>query len=162
MKELEADVSVVTETWLRDNDLDDLERKLKLGEGLGLLALNRRPNDNGVCYGGVALAWRESRGTFKKLNIKNPNRFEVLAAVGSIRGQSRKIVIVACYLPPSYNKTRGTAALEHIEDVIIEAKRIYNDPYVVVTGDFNQWRVCLLYTSPSPRDRQKSRMPSSA
>ena len=26
-----------------------------------------------------------------------------------------------------------------------------------------EWhRVCLLYTSPSPRDRQKSRMPSSA
>ena len=24
------------------------------------------------------------------------------------------------------------------------------------------WKVCLLYTSPSPRDRQKSRMPSSA
>ena len=26
----------------------------------------------------------------------------------------------------------------------------------------HQLRVCLLYTSPSPRDRQKSRMPSSA
>ena len=26
----------------------------------------------------------------------------------------------------------------------------------------NQFGVCLLYTSPSPRDRQKSRMPSSA
>ena len=25
-----------------------------------------------------------------------------------------------------------------------------------------EFRVCLLYTSPSPRDRQKSRMPSSA
>ena len=25
-----------------------------------------------------------------------------------------------------------------------------------------QWKGCLLYTSPSPRDRQKSRMPSSA
>ena len=25
-----------------------------------------------------------------------------------------------------------------------------------------QGRICLLYTSPSPRDRQKSRMPSSA
>ena len=25
-----------------------------------------------------------------------------------------------------------------------------------------QLRICLLYTSPSPRDRQKSRMPSSA
>ena len=42
------------------------------------------------------------------------------------------------------------------------------------TGDFDQedyvsewtdWEgvnICLLYTSPSPRDRQKSRMPSSA
>ena len=35
-------------------------------------------------------------------------------------------------------------------------------------GSFNfatsneMWRACLLYTSPSPRDRQKSRMPSSA
>ena len=25
-----------------------------------------------------------------------------------------------------------------------------------------KWNYCLLYTSPSPRDRQKSRMPSSA
>ena len=29
-------------------------------------------------------------------------------------------------------------------------------------GDFAEMNVCLLYTSPSPRDRQKSRMPSSA
>ena len=27
---------------------------------------------------------------------------------------------------------------------------------------FPQYNACLLYTSPSPRDRQKSRMPSSA
>ena len=27
---------------------------------------------------------------------------------------------------------------------------------------FGQYSICLLYTSPSPRDRQKSRMPSSA
>ena len=38
-----------------------------------------------------------------------------------------------------------------------------------VTDEFLQWSkkvgndlICLLYTSPSPRDRQKSRMPSSA
>ena len=29
-------------------------------------------------------------------------------------------------------------------------------------GDFAMTAHCLLYTSPSPRDRQKSRMPSSA
>ena len=27
---------------------------------------------------------------------------------------------------------------------------------------FEQYKTCLLYTSPSPRDRQKARMPSSA
>ena len=31
-----------------------------------------------------------------------------------------------------------------------------------VRPDVGRWRCCLLYTSPSPRDRQKSRMPSSA
>ena len=31
-----------------------------------------------------------------------------------------------------------------------------------VTFDFMSIKSCLLYTSPSPRDRQKSRMPSSA
>ena len=31
-----------------------------------------------------------------------------------------------------------------------------------LTGGIRQFNVCLLYTSPSPRDRQKSRMPSSA
>ena len=29
-------------------------------------------------------------------------------------------------------------------------------------GAFTLYELCLLYTSPSPRDRQKSRMPSSA
>ena len=30
------------------------------------------------------------------------------------------------------------------------------------TGMLGKWHLCLLYTSPSPRDRQRSRMPSSA
>ena len=41
---------------------------------------------------------------------------------------------------------------EVVELEVVEPE--YNDPRVFVT--------CLLYTSPSPRDRQKSRMPSSA
>ena len=36
-----------------------------------------------------------------------------------------------------------------------------NDNWVVTTP-FALVLICLLYTSPSPRDRQKSRMPSSA
>ena len=34
-----------------------------------------------------------------------------------------------------------------------------HDPFMLQPGEFC---FCLLYTSPSPRDRQKSRMPSSA
>ena len=33
---------------------------------------------------------------------------------------------------------------------------------VAVTEPETETEICLLYTSPSPRDRQKSRMPSSA
>ena len=36
------------------------------------------------------------------------------------------------------------------------------DLCVTITADNDQITSCLLYTSPSPRDRQKSRMPSSA
>ena len=32
----------------------------------------------------------------------------------------------------------------------------------LTTADIEECGTCLLYTSPSPRDRQKSRMPSSA
>ena len=35
-------------------------------------------------------------------------------------------------------------------------------PEAIVIGDIGPHWDCLLYTSPSPRDRQKSRMPSSA
>ena len=34
--------------------------------------------------------------------------------------------------------------------------------YFVETGTFEGYSVCLLYTSPSPRDQRGSRMPSSA
>ena len=38
------------------------------------------------------------------------------------------------------------------------------DPYsdYLSKDDFSELRICLLYTSPSPRDRTRSRMPSSA
>ena len=39
----------------------------------------------------------------------------------------------------------------------IQIKRLQQEVGVVADG-----KCCLLYTSPSPRDRQKSRMPSSA
>ena len=61
--------------------------------------------------------------------------------------------------------------LEDLEAVLLKSRTIWSDPSAEVldTLRFKDGRIyqrytapCLLYTSPSPRDRQKSRMPSSA
>ena len=144
-KELDADFAVLTETWLQNNVLDELSQELSLGSGLGLLAKNREAASNGVTYGGVAVVWREAIGRVTEVKYKNPDKYEVLAVAVSLKGHARKFTIVACYLPPGYNKERGTAALEYIGGIIIDLKRRYKDPYIVVTGDFNQWKIgeCL-------------------
>ena len=65
-------------------------------------------------------------------------------------------------------------AIREINDEVIKiskqlgVKNIihYGGPGITENGEpidnFNKYKDCLLYTSPSPRDRQKSRMPSSA
>ena len=53
------------------------------------------------------------------------------------------------------NPNRKDATLMVITDVVYGMAALA----LLVSGIL---RVCLLYTSPSPRDRQKSRMPSSA
>ena len=45
---------------------------------------------------------------------------------------------------------------------IKEIKKNNNDTKLIITGCVAQAEGCLLYTSPSPRDRSSSRMPSSA
>ena len=62
---------------------------------------------------------------------------------GTVPGHLRRIVVIACYLPPSYNKARGTEATEYITDIVIDMKRRFKDPFVIVSGDFNQWRLNL-------------------
>ena len=41
------------------------------------------------------------------------------------------------------------------------AARSNGKPVIYVPGN-HEWYACLLYTSPSPRDKRQSRMPSSA
>ena len=40
--------------------------------------------------------------------------------------------------------------------------RLLKERVIFMVGQVEDHMACLLYTSPSPRDRQKSRMPSSA
>ena len=141
-KELDASVAVVTETWLADGpslaeDVDDLLH----GTGIALLTRNREPAVNGVCHGGVAIAYRAANVTLKKLDLSNENRHEVLVATGAVSGHSRKLVVIAAYMPPGDTAQRSRSCLEYITDIIVNMKRRYSEPLIVLSGDFNQWRV---------------------
>ena len=138
--ELDASMAVVTETWLMDGQtLEEDKQDLLLGAGLSLICKNRPPDSRGVSYGGVALFFKEELCSFKEVRFDNPQNFEILAAIGSIQGHSRKVAVVACYMPPNYTTARATACFNYIEEIIIELKRRLKDPYLVISGDFNQW-----------------------
>ena len=120
-----------------EEDKLDLEH----GAGLGMLTLNRKPNAAGVSHGGVAITFRKSFCSMSRIPAKNPDNFEVLPAVGTIPGHRRKLVVFACYIPPSYDTARGKKCLEYISDMVCVSMRKYNDPYIIVSGDFNQWDI---------------------
>ena len=63
------------------------------------------------------------------------------------------------YTPEAKEKIKGlnTELAGLVDDLKVEEARVKNEKALEVDKE-----PCLLYTSPSPRDRQKSRMPSSA
>ena len=68
------------------------------------------------------------------------------------------------YISPSYNKGHDINILKN-ETMLVPTGIALNIPegfYGEIVGRSSNNKRCLLYTSPSPRDRQKSRMPSSA
>ena len=141
-EELHADIAIITETWLKDGSELDLDMaNLQHGAGICGLTQNCPPNQAGISHGGVAVLYKKKIGSFKKIDFPNPDNFEVLPVIGSFNGSSRKVVVVAAYIPPNYTVARGAACLEDVESVIIEAKRRFRDPYIITAGDFNQWNV---------------------
>ena len=60
------------------------------------------------------------------------------------------------------NLTTPSEILPHTTSIKERLRRKEEHLYNVPTEDYTGSYFCLLYTSPSPRDRQKCRMPSSA
>ena len=58
-----------------------------------------------------------------------------------MEGRARKLVAIAAYVPPGYDARRGRDCLAYISDAVMEVKRRYREPYIIVSGDFNQWDV---------------------
>ena len=76
----------------------------------------------------------------------------------SFNPDSKKEIFVIDTPPPYPSGTWhiGAVAQYSMIDVIARSQRLLGKEV------YFPWGVCLLYTSPSPRDRTRSRMPSSA
>ena len=180
LQEMDCAVSLISETWLKDGP--ELERDvldLEDGTGYSMIYKNRLPNHRGYSTGGVAIIYRKSKINLKKYKLPG-NNFEVVCGIGSPTFHTQKMIVLSVYIPPQINAAESKRCLEFIEDSFLMLKGRFHDQYIVVGGDFNRRDIdsaladfpdikivdtpptCLLYTSPSPRDRQKSRMPSSA
>ena len=119
---------------------DNLKEGLSCEHRLGFLNKNRNEEAaNGVTYGGVGILWCESGCALKEISMNNPSNWEVLVAAGGLKGHTRKLAVLACYLPPGYSVREADSALEYITNAITMLKQKYTDPYIVVAGDYNQW-----------------------
>ena len=140
--DLSASIGIISETWLTDGEsLEKEVSDLVLGTGLQMLHQNRPPNQRGFSHGGVAVVYRETAMTLKKKRLHNPRNLEVMVATGSIKGCVRKVVVVGCYIPPNYSVPQGRSTMDFICGVISDIKREMDDPYIIVAGDFNQWKI---------------------
>ena len=78
-----------------------------------------------------------------------------------ILGDLKKIFFGAESLGKSAAGKGKDLAKETRED-LLERASDFGDTFKSTASTVGDGLACLLYTSPSPRDRQKSRMPSSA
>ena len=140
--ELDAAAAVITETWLADGELLEEDRQdLLLGDGLSMICKNRKRDSRGMAYGGVAVFFREEVCNFKQISIAGREDYEVVIAAGSMRGHQGKVVIVAAYILPNCNTATATGCIDYVNGSIVEIKQRYKDPYIIVSGDFNQWPI---------------------
>src|SRR5665213_3714729 len=129
--------------------------------GAVLLALKHRRSGWSCLIAGLAAMWLLST----QIVADELTRLtEVYSAFDSAKPTNAQAIVILGggderFLAPEYPGRQSAVSLELLERVNYGAwlSRITHLPILVTSDGGN---ACLLYTSPSPRDRQKSRMPS--
>ena len=91
-------------------------------------------------------------------------KFELLCAEGKIAGVPCKVVVLGAYIPPKTRADTAKKIMESIHTAIESAKQDYNDPILIVGGDFNRFdhdlalgdfpNVVLIPTDPTRGDKR--------
>ena len=146
----------------------DSNRVLDIGSGTGfpLFELAERLGSNCKCFG-IDLWKNANDRANKKILIYNLDNVEIIEGTGeNLPFEDMSIDLIVSNL--------GINNFSNPQKVFNECKRVLNSgSNLVITTNLNgHWvefykvfeetLICLLYTSPSPRDRTRSRMPSSA
>ena len=168
---------MVSETWLYEGPaLEKLREDCLNKWGLSMLLRCRKRRSTSNPGGGVGVIFDPKLVKFVPFNVVNRGH-ELLCVKGKVPKNTRPLFVLAAYLQPKLCAEKTKEFLECIDDAVLKIKSLHTNPYIVLAGDFNHRNLdgvlddyddlspvvtCLLYTSPSPRDRQKSRMPSSA
>ena len=105
-----------------------------------------------LSYGGVPAEPR-----FRNPRPNKPELVVVADISGSVAAFARFTLHLVYALQNQFSKVRSFVFIDGLDEVT----HMFQDEEDI-TNAVHRVNTCLLYTSPSPRDRQKSRMPSSA
>ena len=135
LNEMTADVCLVTETWLKnENEINCMLEDFTSRTPYGFLRKDRGAGKRG---GGIAIFYNKEKIQLSKAKIP-PTKHEVHAAIGRRTGQRRKIAVVVLYVPPWYNADQNRSFYAYINDVIMSIKSKYDNPMILIGGDFNR------------------------
>ena len=133
MGELDLDFVMITETWIR-NTKDTVRAVKDLGdaENIGLICKNRPSRGGGVC-----IAFDKSRANLKRFPLRT-SKFEVVAGAGKVTGFSKKVLVIAVYVPPKLDSSQLADLCDYLADSLEKGRRELGDTYVCVGGDMNR------------------------
>ena len=131
-----ANIAILSETWFQKGDaqLRSLLENISLKDEIKFVRKDRDKRG-----GGVSIAYNAALGDFKKLGLDclKRKKWEILCATGKLRGVKKHHIIIAAYLPPSYNREQNSDFMDCLTSVLVEAKTKVPDSWLTLGGDWN-------------------------
>ena len=82
--------------------------------------------------------------------------------ISEIKDKSRPVIFSALGVPKKVPKEAEELNMKYVDATCPLVSKVHREAENMHKNGYHIILICLLYTSPSPRDRTRSRMPSSA